>query len=103
MAVRIKERVIEEIEEIAEGRVVEIPIAPERRSTHKLMRPEDLSPETCGAVIINRLVERCQQKGKDSPKVQATKGSRAKINTNHNRHSGSKGMYISNKDTNKKK
>ena len=56
MAVRIKERVIEEIEEIVEGRVVEIPIAPELR---------------------------------------------AKIDTNCNRHSGSKG--ISNKDTNKKK
>ena len=73
MAVRIKERVIEEIEEIVEGRVVEIPIAPELRSTHKLMEPGDLSPEMCRSVIINRLMERCQQKGKDSPEVQTTK------------------------------
>ena len=73
MAIRLKERTVEEIEETVEGKVVEIPIAPELRSTHRLMQPEELAPDMCKAVIVNRLVERCEQKGMDSPKVKAAK------------------------------
>ena len=48
---------------------MEIPVAPELRSTHRVVQPADITKDMCEAVLINRLVERCKQKGKESTEV----------------------------------
>ena len=73
MAVRIRTTAIEEIEEIVGGRVVEVELAPELRSTTNTTKAEDIAETKYKAIIINRLVERQVMGSKESEETTATK------------------------------
>ena len=73
-AIRISNKAIREIEQKLKGRVGEMVLAPELRSSTLHMTTQDISNmEGCKGIILNRLVERKEMGGTDSQQTKETK------------------------------
>ena len=73
VAVRIKGRVVQEMEEVVGGKVVELVTAPEVRSTTRLIEGGEISKDRCKVVIINKLMQRHIQGGSDTDNIKKAK------------------------------
>jgi len=72
-AVRIKPQVVGKIEQQIEGRVGEVILAPEMRSSSWMVEPTEMHTLGCKAIILNRLIERKELKQKESQNTKETK------------------------------